>query len=114
MYGPQFYGTIDVKERCIVIGSEKHNALIGVHNFTGADWGGQFFNISKKTWITKFLAVTPTDDVVGILYRFGSMDTPYEPALKHMERFVWNVYSSKRSCVTVVDLRWELLKTKNF
>jgi len=42
------------------------------------------------------------------------MDTPDEHALKHMERFVCNVYSSKSSCVTVVDLRWELFKTKNF
>jgi len=110
----KFYRTIDVKERCVVIGSEKSKALIGLHNFTGADWGGKFFNISKKTWITKFLALTPTDDIVGTLRRFGSMDTPDEPALKHMERFICNVYSSKSSCVTVVDLRWELFKTKNF
>ena len=110
----KFYRTIDVKERCVVIGSEQSKALIGLHNFTGAVWGGKFFNISKKTWITKFLALTPTDDIVGTLHRFGSMDTPDEPALKHMEKFVCNVYSSKRSCVTVVDLRWELSKTKNF
>ena len=67
--------------------------------------GGQFFNISKKTWIMKCLALIPTYDIVGTLHRFGSMDTPDEPALKHMERFVGNVYSSKCSCVTVVDLR---------
>ena len=110
----KFYRTIDVKERCAVIGSEKSKALIGLHNFTGADWVGKFFNKSKKTWITKFLALTPTDNIVGTLYRFGSMDTPDEPALKHMDRFICNVYSSQSSCVTVIDLRWELFKTKNF
>ena len=101
----KFYRTIDVKEGCVVIGSEKSKALIGLHNFSGSNWGGQLFNISKKAWITKFLTLTPTDDIVGTLHRFVSMDTPDEPALKHMERFVCNVYSSKRSCVTVIDLR---------
>jgi len=37
----KFYRTIDVKERCVVIGSEKFKALIGLHHFTGADWGGK-------------------------------------------------------------------------
>ena len=37
----KFYRTIDVKERCVVNGSEKSKALIGLHNFTGADWGGK-------------------------------------------------------------------------
>ena len=110
----KFYRTIDVKERCVVIGSEKSKALIGLHNFTGADWGGKFFNISKKAWITKFLVLTPTDDIVGTFQRFGSVDTPDELALKHMERFVCKVYSSKSSCVTVSDLRWDLFRTKNF
>jgi hypothetical protein len=31
-----------------------------------------------------------------------------------MEIFVCNVYSSKGSCVTVLKLRWELFKTKDF
>ena len=53
-----FYRTVDVKKRCVVIRSEKYKAVIGLHNFTGADWGGTFFNISKKTWITTFLALT--------------------------------------------------------
>jgi len=87
----KFYRTIDVKERCAMIGLEKSKALIGLHNFTGADWGGKFFNISKKTWITKFLALTPTDDIVRTLCRFGSIDSPDEHALKQMERFICNV-----------------------
>ena len=110
----KFYRTIDVKERCVVIGPEKSKSLIGLHNFTGADWGGKFFNISKMKWITKFLALTPTDDIVQTLHRFGSIDTPDESDLKHMERFVCSAYSSKSSCDNVVDLRWELFKTKSF
>ena len=109
----KFYRTIDVKERCVVMGSEKSKALIGLHNFTGADWGGTFFNISKKTWITKFLALTQTDDSVGTLHRFDSMDTPDEPALKHMERFVCNVCPVKvhASLSSTYDGRFSRRKT---
>ena len=109
----KLYRTIDIKERCDVIGPEKSKALIGVHNFTGADWDGKFFNISKRTWITKFLALTPGDEIVGTLQKFGSIDEPGESDIKQMEKFVCNVYSSKSACVTVCDLRWELFKTKN-
>ena len=110
----KFYRSIDVKERCAVIGVQKAKALIGLHNFTGADWGGKFFNISKKMWIVKFLALEPTDTIVGTLCRFGSLVTVDDHALQHMERFICKVYSSKSSCVTVADLRWELFKTKSF
>ena len=110
----KFYRRIDVKERCAAIGPEKSKALIGLHNFTGADWGGKFFSISKKAWITKFLALAPNDDIVGTLQRFGSVITPDDLVLKHMERFVCNVYSSKSACTTIAELRWELFKTKNF
>ena len=44
-----FYRTIDIKERCAAIGVEQSKALIGIHNFTDADWSGKIFNISKKT-----------------------------------------------------------------
>ena len=52
--GRKFYRIIGIKERCAAIGVEKSKALVGLHNFTGADWGGKFFNISKKTWIVSF------------------------------------------------------------
>ena len=39
---------IDVKERVRVIGKTKCQALIGFHNFTGADWGGKFVGKTKR------------------------------------------------------------------
>ena len=46
------YRSINIRERVSVIGREKCQGLIGFHNFTGADWGGKFVGISKKSWIT--------------------------------------------------------------
>ena len=60
----RFFRTTDIKERCAAIGVEKSKALVGLHNFTGADWGGQFFNVSKKTRIVKFIALAPDGEIV--------------------------------------------------
>ena len=39
---------IDVMERVNTIGIHKSQGLVGLHNFSGADWGGKFVGISKK------------------------------------------------------------------
>ena len=38
-------------------GRHTSRALLGFHYFTGADWGGKFVGLSKKTWITAFLSL---------------------------------------------------------
>ena len=43
------YRSITIRERVSVIGREKCQGLIGFYNFTGADWGGTFVGISKKS-----------------------------------------------------------------
>ena len=53
--------SINIRERVSVIRREKCQGLIGFHNFTGADWGGKFVGISKKSWITSYLSL-PNDD----------------------------------------------------
>ena len=48
--------------RCVQqIGVEKCKGLIGLHNFSGVDWGGKFVGVSKKTWITSFLNLPDSD-----------------------------------------------------
>lgn len=42
------YREIDVVERAKVIGHRKCQGLIGLHNFSGTDWGGKFLGITKK------------------------------------------------------------------
>ena len=40
---------INAVERMESIGFNKCQGLLGFHNFSGADWGGKFVGISKKT-----------------------------------------------------------------
>ena len=44
------YREIDIRLCVQGIGQHKAQGLIGLHNFSGADWGGKFVGISKKTW----------------------------------------------------------------
>ena len=43
------YKTIDIANRVNAIGQAKSKGLIDLHHFTGADWGGKFVGVSKKT-----------------------------------------------------------------
>ncbi|KAG0717546.1 D-ribitol-5-phosphate cytidylyltransferase [Chionoecetes opilio] len=109
----KFFRTIDIKERCTAIGTEKSKALIGLHNFTGADWGGKFFSISKKAWIIKFLQLPSSSKIIKTFQIFGCSDSLPEDDVVNVETFVCSVYSSKSLCVTLPALRWELFKVKN-
>ena len=42
------YRAIDVRDRVVALRPEKSGCLIGLHHFTGADWGGKFVELSKK------------------------------------------------------------------
>ncbi|KAG0711994.1 hypothetical protein GWK47_019398 [Chionoecetes opilio] len=95
----KFFRTIDIKERCTAIGTEKSKALIGLHNFTGADWGGKFFSISKKAWITKFLQLPSSSKIIKTFQIFGCSDSLPEADVVNVETFVCSVYSSKSLCM---------------
>ena len=51
----KFHRTITFNDKCASIGLQKPKALIGLHALSGANWGGKFFGISKKMWITTSL-----------------------------------------------------------
>ncbi len=109
----KYFRVIDVKERCVALGPEKTKGLVGLHNFTGADWGGKFFNVSKKSWITRYLSLASDSDIVRSLQQLGTADSPSENDIANLDQFVCEAYSPKSSCKTVRDLRWELFRTKN-
>ncbi len=48
---------ININECCKSIGKIKAVSLLGLHVFSGANWGGNFFGISKNKWITSYLAL---------------------------------------------------------
>ena len=72
------FRNIDVIDRVRSIGIDKSKALIGLHNFTGADWGGKFVGISKKRWITEFLKLNATDPIVEAFQRLGELNCAQE------------------------------------
>ena len=58
--------TIDIRARCLAVGSEKSKGLLGLHAFTGADWGGKFAGISKSRWIKHYLRLESSCDAVDV------------------------------------------------
>ncbi len=116
---------IDVCERVQATGMQKSRALLGFHHFTGADWGGKFVGISKKTWMTAFLSLDDTDPIIETFRHLGerpislpttseSESMPVMPAnLQHLETFVYKVYAPKISTRILPDLRLELFRARN-
>ena len=121
------YRAIDVRDRVVALGPEKSRDLIGLHHFTGADWGGKFVGVSKKTWISAYLSLQPEDEIVQTFTNMGNDSHATEAALKYpwqddgnipemyrpIERFVCNVYSERSGLYTLPALRWELFRKKN-
>ena len=110
---------IDIFERVKVIGHHKCQGLLGLHNFSGADWGGKFVGISKKTWINAYLKLDADDQVISCFKELGERCIPAElvsgelpEQVKPLERFVCRVYSPKGP-TTLPSLRWELFRSKN-
>lgn len=110
---------IDIIERVQVIGQRKCQGLLGLHNFSGADWGGKFIGISKKSWIQAYLKLDDDDPVIECFKALGCISIPAElvndelpTQVKALETFVCHVYSSKGPA-TLPSLRWELFQSKN-
>ena len=110
---------VDVKSRVNVLGKSKAKALIGFHNFTGADWGGKFVGISKQRWCDAFIQLPDESPVLEAFSIMGQVDLPQElqddklpPEVASMEAFVCTVYSPNGP-KTISELRWELFRTKN-
>ena len=69
---------IDIFERVEVIGYHKCQGLLGLHNFSGADWGGKFIGITKKTWIDAYLKLDDGDPAITCLKELGERCIPAE------------------------------------
>ena len=48
--------------------------MIGLHNFSGADWGGKYVGITKETWIKSYLALDDDSEAVRSLQQLGTLD----------------------------------------
>jgi len=113
------YREIDVVGRVHAIGSLRSQGLIGLHNFTGADWGGKFVGISKKTWVGAYMKLDGSDPDVTCFRQHGDgiiptelVDDDLHPQVKNLERFVCQAYSSTGE-TNLPTLRWQLFRSKN-
>ncbi|KAG1697391.1 putative glutamate receptor [Nymphon striatum] len=65
------YRVLDIEESCRKIGSRKCNALLGMHAFTGSDWGGKFSGITKRKWMKLFLELDDSDEILDLILVLG-------------------------------------------
>ena len=115
------YREIDVSLCVQGIGQHKAQGLIGLHNFTGADWGGKFVGISKKTWADAYLSLKDDDPIIDCFRKLGKgalsstelVSGGLPPEVKPLETFVCKVYAPN-GLTTLPALRWELFRSKNF
>ena len=113
--------TINILERMCLLGIRKSQGLLGLHNFSGADWGGKFVGISKRTWVKAYLALDDDDPIIYSFIRLGKgplssthlVDGKLPAEIRGVEKFVCQVYSPKCLSHKIPHLRWQLFSTKN-
>ena len=113
------YRRIDVIQRVQAIGIRKCQGLIGLHHFTGADWGGKFVGITKKTWVKAYMALNDDHPAIDCFRELGEgliqnqlANGELPSQVKELEKFVCQVYC-KAGPTTLPELRWELFRSRN-
>ena len=66
---------IDIIERVRCFGNSKCQGLIGLHNFTGSDWGGKFVGVSKERWSKLYMELPSDHPIVKAFSKLGSLST---------------------------------------
>ena len=115
--------SIDVVNRVECIGKKKSQGLVGLHNFTGNDYGGKFVGISKDRWSKLYLGLPENDEIVRTFGLLGSLtaeecslkkDGTLHETVRPLERFTSMGYDrDAKGPHTLPELRWKLWSTKN-
>lgn len=103
---------IDIQDRCSAITLERSRGLVGLHAFSGADWGGKFAGVSKKRWLENYLSLESKSEIVAAFQRLGGDAFDIANDLVPLESFTCTVYAKSSKNRNLSDLRWELFKTK--
>ncbi len=98
----------------------KSQGLVRLHNFTGADWEGEFCGISKKMWISSKLALHENDPIINAFKTFGNgeissstlIDGNLPEEVRANETFVCSTYCPQ-GLKNPPPLRWNLFWTVN-
>ena len=71
-------GTADKPKKICVnhhvanLGRKKSEAVLGLHAFTGGDWGGKFSGVTKERLTQRFLELDEGLDVITALQKLGT------------------------------------------
>ena len=105
---------IYINDVVTVLGQKKSKALIGLHCFSGADWGGRFFGISKQRWFNTMINKDDDDELIQCLSLFGEEDQSEDWEVAVLEKFVCEVYCPSLSTQfsSVNKIRFYLFRTK--
>ena len=111
---------IDVVKRVDSIGKQKSQGLIGMHNYTGNDFGHKSVGISKERWCNKYFSLPPNDPIVKAFGSFGTLSTEQcslvngelHKDIRALEEFTCMPYS-KDGPLQIPALRWKLFNTEN-
>jgi len=104
---------ININKVVETIGVLKSKALLGLHCFTGGDYGGRFYGVTKVRWLARMLEKEDTDPIIRCLASFGlsGIDEQWENDV--LEKFVVQVYSyNSFKYPSVAKLRYFLFRTK--
>ena len=93
------------------LGRKKSEAVLGLHAFTGGDWGGKFSGVTKERWTQRFLELDEDSDVITALQNLGTDPQSNDDDLS-FESFVCLVYDKSGKCTSTNKLRWESYRTK--
>ena len=104
---------INLNTVCRVLGRRKAMGLVGVHSFSGCDFGGKFATIGKMKWISRYLNLDEESDTLQASMKLGEADIDPLSLRNGLEKFVCKVYSAITTCSSVNAYRWELFRDRN-
>ena len=107
------YRELDIIKRVQVTGTRKCQGCIGLHIFSGADWGGKFVGITKKTWADAYMALDEGDPAIYCLQNRGTALIRTQlthgellPQIENLECFV--TFFCFLGSRYLPELRWEM------
>ena len=102
-----------------MIGTRKCQGFIGLHNFSGAEWGRNFVGISKKARADAYMALVEDDPAIDFYQNLGTVliltqltHGELPPQIENLESFVFPVYCKIRP-LNLSESRWEMLRSRN-
>ena len=84
-----------------MIGTKKCQGFIRLHNFSGADWGGKFVGITKKSCADAYMALDEDDSAIYCFQNLGTAIFPTQlthgkllPQIENLESFVCHFFAN--------------------